>query len=180
MELLYNHCLAKARKLLQDTIKLTHNQRKITMDCHTRFYKKIERTQEEAKKSCITGLDHYLNYINDIVKKDDLAKERFQQYAKVIKRQIRVVEKGLCQRAVWNHQYDKHLTKYVDKKGLYKVTDYYDVFRRNSCPDDKLFSLEEALNYIDDPNNKCDIFPNTIEKLKEFWEKYPDGMIRFG
>ena len=54
------------------------------------------------------------------------------------------------------------------------------MFRKYGYPDDKLFSLKETLDYINNPLNKCITNDKTFEWLDEFWNKYPDGMIEFG
>jgi hypothetical protein len=73
------------------------------------------------------------------------------------------------------------LTTFIEGKGWFEDTDeFHDVFRKYGYPDDKLFSLEETLEYIKDPNNQCTTYEWTDRRLKEFWEKYPNGMIKFG
>lgn len=173
------------------------------MGCHTWFHRKIERTQEEAKENCLQGLRKSLESwteatYNVIYDENDVFvmphpsntirfnyPEWTQEYCEhvlaVIKRQIRMVENNLCQRAVWNHQDDKRMTEYIDGKGLYiEDTGYHDVFRKHGYPNIKLFSLEETLEYINNPENKCIIYDWTMDDLKEFWSKYTDAFIDFG
>lgn len=73
-----------------------------------------------------------------------------------------------------------NLMTYVKGKGFYETTDFHDVFRKYRYPDDQLFSLEETLAYINNPENGCSTYENTTEMLKRFWEEHPDGMINFG
>jgi len=92
-----------------------------------------------------------------------------------------MVENNFCQIAVWNHQNDKYLTEYIEGKGLYiEDTGFHDVFRKYGYPENKLFSLKETLEYINNPENNCTIYENTIERLEDFWINYPDGFIEFG
>jgi len=73
------------------------------------------------------------------------------------------------------------IIEYIDGRGFFKDCDeFHDVFRKWGYPDDKLFSLEETLEYINNPENECKVYEHTEERLKEFWKKYPDGMITFG
>lgn len=73
------------------------------------------------------------------------------------------------------------LTVFIKEKEWYEdVDDFHDLFRKYGYPDDMLFSLEETLEYINDPKNECTVYEYTENRLKEFWEKYPDGMIQFG
>ena len=78
--------------------------------------------------------------------------------------------------------------------------DYHDLFRTGKCnenktyTDDVLFSRKECFEWIDKPENfvsfKNTIFETdeqekinreySINKLNEFWGKYPDGVIYFG
>jgi hypothetical protein len=159
------------------------------MGCHTWFYRKIERTQEQAKQNCLKGLlkseklnlsilnDRNYNNIDWSEWTDDMLLE----HDAVLKRQIRMVENNFCQRAVWNHQNDKNLTEYIEGKGLYiEDTGFHDVFRKYGYPENKLFSLEETLDYINNTENNCTVYENTIERLKDFWSNYPDGFIEFG
>ena len=79
-------------------------------------------------------------------------------------------------------------------------TDYHDLFRTGKRSDDGTYtdvtldSLVETLKYLLDPENKIS-FKRTVfdtkkvelkyqdealEKLQEFWKKYPEGLIYFG
>lgn len=159
------------------------------MGCHTWFYRKIERAQEEAKQSCLSTLKRNRDLAWKIYKRPqtflgidwNTTKEEQLKSIKIYNRQIKAVSNNYCQRAVWNYQRDDNLTEYVDGKGLYiEDTGFHDTFRRGGYPDDKLFSLAETLKYINNPENKCQVYENTIESLEDFWSKYPDGMIKFG
>lgn len=158
------------------------------MGCHTWFYRKIERTQKEAKESCLEYLKYSRNLGWKIYKNPNgylginwqISKEEQLRYIHLLNRQIRMVSNNYCQKAVWNHQNDEDLVEYVDGKGLYIEAGFHDVFRKYGYPDDKLFSLKETLEYINNPLNNCVTNDNTLKWLNEFWEKYPDGMIEFG
>lgn len=159
------------------------------MGCHTWFYRKIERTQEEAKQNCLQYLKHSRNLGWKIYKNPNgyagidwqVSKEEQLRYIHLLNRQIRMVSNNLCQKAVWNKQNDKDLVEYFEGKGLYiEDTGFHDVFRKYGYPEDQLLSLEETLNYINNPLNECVIDDKTLDRLNEFWVKYPDGMIEFG
>ena len=158
------------------------------MGCHTWAYKKVERTQEEAKQSCLLKLKNSeklnLNILKDRnyngIDWSEWSEENLIWHNKIIKRQIKMVENNFCKRAVWNHQNDKELTEYVDGKGFYIEIGFHDMFRKYGYPDDRLFSLQETLNYINNPKNNCTVYDDTIERLNKFWAKYPDGFIEFG
>jgi hypothetical protein len=159
------------------------------MGCHTWFYRKIERTQEQAKQNCLKGLlkseKLNLSILNDRnyngIDWSDWTDDMLLKHDASLKKQIRMVKNNFCQRAVWNHQNDKNLTEYIEGKGLYiEDTGFHDVFRKYGYPENKLFSLEETLDYINNTENNCTIYENTIERLKDFWKNYPDGFIEFG
>lgn len=88
----------------------------------------------------------------------------------------------------------------IDEIDKQNYTDYHDLFRtgkRNedgTYTDDVLFSRKECFEWIDKPENRVS-FKHTISetdeqekinrkysinKLNEFWDKYPDGVIYFG
>lgn len=159
------------------------------MGCHTWFYRKIERTQEQAKQNCLKGLLESeklnLSILNDRNYNgfdwSEWTDDMLLKHDAILKRQIRMVENNFCRRAVWNHQNDKYLTEYIEGKGLYiEDTGFHDVFRKYGYPENKLFSLKETLDYINNTENNCTIYENTIERLKHFWNNYPDGFIEFG
>jgi hypothetical protein len=163
------------------------------MGCHTWFYRKEERSIEEARKKFIAeqkdmikswGLMLY-NPLDDCRVAYDWSDVDISNSIDVTERRIRMVEKGLCNVAVFNHQPSndgQHL--YINEK-FYTCDDEmpHDTFRIGGYPETKLFSLEETLKFLEDNDGKIDYWmtkEETIEKLKEFWTKYPDGMIEFG
>lgn len=88
----------------------------------------------------------------------------------------------------------------IDKIEKENETEYHDLFRtgkRNldgTYTSDTLSSLSETLEWISAPENhvtfRCTVFDTqlqelkyqeeALEKLQEFWEKYPEGLIYFG
>jgi hypothetical protein len=76
--------------------------------------------------------------------------------------------------------WEDSLLEYIPEKGLYQEAEYRDLFRKYGYPEDRLFSLEETLSYINDPANKCSVYDWTVSKLEEFWQRHPHGMIQFG
>ena len=75
--------------------------------------------------------------------------------------------------------YDSMLGEYVRGKGYFiDVDEYHDLFRVGGYPDDCLFSLDATMKFIQE--NGCELTEENKVHLHAFWEKYPDGMIRFG
>jgi len=88
----------------------------------------------------------------------------------------------------------------IDEIDELNNTEYHDLFRtskRNkdgTYTDDVIFSKKECFEWLDKPENlisfKYTIFETdeqeklnrefSIDKLNEFWNKYPDGVIYFG
>jgi hypothetical protein len=87
----------------------------------------------------------------------------------------------------------------IDKLEKENKTEYHDLFRTGERSKDGTYtdvtldSLVETLKYLLDPENKVS-FKRTVfdtqlqelkyqdealEKLQEFWEKYPNGLIYF-
>ena len=144
------------------------------MGCHTWAAYKSNRTIDEARRIWIKH------------QKEKLENDSYIDYFPVLERQLNMVEKGLCNVAVFRNQ-PEH-SYYIPNKGLYIICDdFHDMFRVCGYPDDECFSLQETLdfisNYEKENNCKIEIFhldgheKNTLE---EFWEKYPDGYIHFG
>lgn len=79
-------------------------------------------------------------------------------------------------------------------------TEYHDLFRTDKRQNDgsyieeELTSLKQTLEWIENPANKVSfkrVYSNTdeqeqiyrreaIQQIHEFWDKYPNGIIRFG
>jgi hypothetical protein len=161
------------------------------MGCHTWFYKKEERSIEEARQKLVEALNRVIeaytidrespeSYYNHFRNAYNKTHAEMDWLVKVIQRQIGMIEKGLCNVAVMRKQ--EGVCRYIPEKGLFVDIDgVHDVFRIGGYPDDTLFSLEETLKFIEDQGEKVYAkADNWQELLKYFWEKHPDGMIDFG
>ena len=172
------------------------------MGCHTWFYKKIDVTYEEAKfhliKVYTDEIELLQKWVDNPLDEDYLEMlEFYPEYTfdfifhnlEVYKRKLRMVENGYCKEAVMNKYSDGtfKVHHYIKNKGMYKSLDWCDIFRIGNYPTDKLFSLEETLDFIE--RNKDNIYGyhyNDVskkdwkEQLEDYWKEYPDGMIDFG
>ena len=161
------------------------------MGCHTWFYKKVNRSIEEAREKCIQTKRRHLDLNKAIIADKNHGGIDWNEYdedtnsndndrrfnVEVLERQIKLIEAGKCDRAVFNQQ--PELSMYIDGKGFFVDNkDYHDLFRKGGYPDDILWSLEETLEYIKE--HSCSMYDWTEEKLKEFWSECPDGFIKFG
>ena len=165
------------------------------MGCHTWAYKRIESPSfEEMKefvlkvyKDSIEGLQKWIDnpqdeeYLDMFKSYRDWTIEFIKYWQEAEKRRVRLIEGGFCKQAVIN-KYCEYSDGIVDhyNGNFYKEIGFHDMFRKYGYPQDKLFSLEETLAYINNPENECVINDNTFKWLEEFWAKYPDGMIDFG
>ena len=165
------------------------------MGCHTWFYKRVEVDFEvmrnfvlETYQKSVERLDKWISNPND---KDYLLMvdaypewtiEFVKNWRDTEARKMSLVKNGLCREAVINKycSFSKGISRYVKGKGIFMECGYHDIFRKYGYPDDMLFSYDETLEYIDYPANDCQVYEGTLERLKEFWDKYPDGMIDFG
>ncbi len=154
------------------------------MGCHTWFYKKVNRPIEEARevylktkrrsfeawKDAIANPYHRLR---EIYPEWDNAV--YQKMAELTARQIRMVEKGLCNCAVMRKQ--PGVNRFINSS-FYVSDDSlpHDLFRVGKYPEDLLFSLEETLAFI----KKHKIEKVDMIGLFRFWKEFPDGMISFG
>ena len=71
----------------------------------------------------------------------------------------------------WFYRNMEYLNKQLD-------CEFHNLFRTSCFEDVILTSYEETVKYIED--NNCETFDYTYDKLKEFFEKYPNGVIEFG
>ena len=170
------------------------------MGCHTWFSKKVDRSIVEARKLWIDKRKKWIKewqsityYIlcdengvfmmahpyNDYRHHAGLSQEECVHLLKVYKRQLRVVQKGLCNVAVMNDQ-PEH-SYYIPGKGFFvNLENIHDAFRIGDYPEDWLYSREECMSFIEKNKDKIGFYDNTYVLLDEFWTKYPDGCIHFG
>jgi len=162
------------------------------MGCHTWFYKKIDRSVEEARKIAINTLYKYIKLCENIIADKNYNDRDWNDFDKhgntnddvrkqeilISERKIRIIEKGLCNVAVYNMEQESNV---LIEDNFYIESDFHDIFRKSGYPDITLYSLDETLSYIEDPNNNCYYEGEpAIKALKEFWSEHPDGIIQFG
>jgi hypothetical protein len=160
------------------------------MGCHTWFYKKINHSYNEVKENVINKLNKSLQFYDrmcDGLLDPDLMEAYPEwtpkygfKYKSIIERQIQIVTKDLCKRAIYNrYTSNNNLTVYVNGN-LYEETDYHDIFRKYNYPEDHLYSLQETLDYIQKYKDEITIYDWTFNRLEQFWNQHPNGLIKFG
>jgi len=128
------------------------------MGCHTYFYKKSNRTQQQANDILINELQKsiidFTEYLNNPADKDidflnslNWTPDVLDNLINLYKRQIRMIENGFCQKAVWYKQPDNSI--YIENKGFYEEVGYYDLFRIGYIPDFNLYSHQSTLLFIE-------------------------------
>lgn len=167
------------------------------MGCHTWFYKKTDTaSDDEIKKIMLERCGNEIDFLDRLInKRESIDKDLLEGYPEWTPEWaenqkpfwLDLIESTKNNTITKDELYDYYsswsdgLTVYVDGKGFYvECGDFHDEFRKYGYPDDKLFSLRETLDYINNPQNECTVYENTIERLNEFWETYPDGLIEFG
>ena len=164
------------------------------MGCHTWFYAKIEPqpTYEEVKQNVINHLEEKIDFYNEVVNGNldseflevypELTPEFGLKYKSIYERKLQFVKKDLCKKAVYNNYRLSEDVLIINVNGtLYQdIDEYHDLFRKYKYPEDMLFSLKETLEYIEKYKDEIIIYEDTYSMLEEFWEEYPNGMIRFG
>lgn len=94
-------------------------------------------------------------------------------------RKIRMVQKGLCQQAVWNHQGNR--MAFANGQLYEEAEGWHGGFRVADYPPNCLFSHAEVVTFLDTlPADKKWIGPESLAYVRRFFEQYPDGMICFG
>ncbi len=165
------------------------------MGCHTWFYKRVEVDFDTMRNMVLNNykksMDRYdrwiLNptdpeYLDMLSAYPEWTLDLVEQWRDVNRKQISMIEKVLCKEAIISKycSFSSGVNRYIKGKGIFMECGYHDIFRKYGYPEDMLFSYEDTLDYIDYPGNNCQLYDHSLEKLKEFWEKYPDGMIDFG
>ena len=172
------------------------------MGCHTWFAKKIEVSHEEIKSYMLDRIQKDIDFCEKLISDRssidvDLLEaypewtvEYGQKYKEIFLRQLRFVSKDLCQLAMYHrYSYQDHQTYYEEGRGFYAVTDDmpHDIFRIGGYLLDKLYSYQETIDFIEryknDGQNKHYVYwfcDDWQERLKSFWEKFPDAQIHFG
>ena len=89
---------------------------------------------------------------------------------------------------------DETLLQWMEPYGLYEaVPDFHDEFRRKDYPKDLITSYKDTITYIKenyelirfstgtlDERSKFRQIKDCLTRLKQFWDKYPNGIIEFG
>lgn len=171
------------------------------MGCHTWFYKKIEGpTDEQVKEKIIQRIDGELDFLERlIVNRSSIDEDLLEAYPEwtpeYAEEQVPYwdnlrlqISNGEMSRQEMMDLYSEMnyfgegIMDYAEGRGWFLSSNDlpHDLFRKYGYPEDRLFSLEETLEYIRDPKKECVVYDHTVSELEKFWKENPDGMITFG
>jgi hypothetical protein len=143
------------------------------------FYTLSDRTQDEAKTTCLTQLDTELTLLQNGFKFNQ-TDEKVETRIAVILRQIRMVESNLCKRAVWNKQPTKNILR---NNCRYMNQDYLRNYIRIESKDvTKLPKIESYDDLIHFTNIDTDLYKIVYCDFKELYtafEEFPQSFIQF-
>ncbi len=150
------------------------------------FYIPLERTQEEARLNCLEKLNQLLESSKSItfekpfylMDRSLLTPAIKENWIKVFERQIRMVEKGFCSKAIWNNQLEDYEIDTIDDKHYIVSSEYSNSFRIWKCPSEIFTSYESIKDYIEENIEKIYLYKDSFKKLEEFFNKYPNGFIK--
>lgn len=131
------------------------------MGTHIYFYQPASMTQEEAKQSCLEKLREWLFYDH--------------KNTELIQRMIRMVEKDLCQKAVWNWQ--KEMATLHNDKPYLRDENAPCLRVPGKLAGEIVCFLDEMLQLIKQEN--LGLKELSEEWLKEYWEKHPNTIVIF-
>ena len=166
------------------------------MGCHTWFYTKSKNQYdyETAQKYVIESYEREIallkRYLTDSLTKDEIEygcfniqdnKENVFNTLQIYERKLRLVSNGFCKVATMTRFSVTGCKEYFISrtKQFYVETKYHDIFRVSNYPNNVLLSLEETLKFIDAHEIRY-IHNDYLDRLKQFWLEYPEGVIVFG
>jgi hypothetical protein len=173
------------------------------MGCHTWCYRKLnpQPTWDEVVENVLDYLKRELVFNERLIAKDpefewlhqDHDEQDYWDYRYELNSKIKEISEGTCEHDEICSLYEyitgwpegntfpiTALTEYVPNVGFFVDDDTtpHDLFRLGGYPEDRLFSYDETMEYCEKKNIEL----NGEEKkdVRDFWDKFPDGMINFG
>lgn len=162
------------------------------MGCHTWFNKRVNISYDEIKQKYIDSLKENLDFCDRLLhNRDSLDPDLLDAYPEWDEKYA-IDEIEMSKQTIIEVENDKMSIEDIISRSpqslicfngiiyTWKDVEYHDVFRKYGYPEDVLFSMEETIEYIMEPKNKCLLYTDTMKRLIEFWTEYPDGCITFG
>ena len=156
------------------------------------YYKKEERSFEEAKRLALQELQDEIYFWNRFQENDLKENDLDRNYLITLcKEKIKKINELNDEKLIWKNQ-PEDLSKFINNTFYVVCEMISNIIHYNNNhiinKEINLFSLEETLKYIEEKNDlifysfddDCDNLKNQIIiKIKNHWIKYPDGMISF-
>ena len=165
------------------------------MGCHTWCHIIVDDYHKKFSKEEInTLLDWYINHLNGWyqTEQNGYVKDEIEKNQKFTKRIKRLFNKGwfkdsrkftdflLDIKFLKEDTYKEHKLGYI----IEEVKEYGDNLFRVCCyPEDVMLSYEDTLKFLDKYYDENNIYRGgvlNLDKVKEFWDKYPNGLIYVG
>lgn len=134
------------------------------MGCHTWCYKPSNVTLKEAKKIAKEWVDNYKEHLEKL--------------------EVDFIEKHWDDVYVWRDYYYYSTTGLVHIDEKVWISDDklpHDIFRTTGVArytSQVMKSLQDTLDFIKKYNQSISV--EEMQKLKEYWKQYPNGLIKFG
>ena len=165
------------------------------MGCHTWFYTLADPqpTYEEIRSKLIdlykSEQGYYQRHLSGTLDEDeaflfeDKTIQESTHAVQVLDRLIRRLENRTCKVATLRRVYQIGSYTYCETNGLiYKpVRNFEDLFR-NPYSDVELLSFEDTIKFIEQNSDRVWFAYSaeiTMQKLRQFWDENPNGMINF-
>ena len=146
------------------------------MGCHTWFNRRIKNQPKSKEQKAQIAVKFIENQIKILKDKDDviLFKEEIE----------RIKNNELYEEALNDYYrfsiYSEYLITYCNNVFYEDVAHegYHDLFRIHNYDEPPIFNLEETYTRLKERN--INLNNEEDKKLKDFWSRYPEGMIEFG
>lgn len=165
------------------------------MGCHTWFYKKSNLTFEQAKEIAIKEVETAIGNAKQMLKNDceeyvelrnmyEWDDAYIQNWIKDLEKDVQLI-----------HENDKEIVYtwvagsngFYDKTNetLYENSGYHDIIRVLNYPTIHFYTFEQMLDWIikhrfDSEYNTSHITNDEINKLRNYWQQYPNSIVHFG
>lgn len=171
------------------------------MGCHTWCYRKIEISNEKLKSDALKICDYQIQSCEDWIthpekiywtdNKESFIKQLIKEQ-KFFTRAQRLINKDILKKDGLVGMYIHTTTKFIEienhldhlyfysseRDAIYiEDTGFHNIFRLENYPSNKLYSLQETLDFISKHGEK--VYYSNQDYIHEFWDKFPNGLIMF-
>ncbi len=158
-----------------DNCKGILSNKHFNYDDDNSIYKSQEEAEQDLKnlqwflENCEHSDDYKVNYENDLKNNDGELSIESELYE--LKHDLSIFDETISPLRIFDEKTNAY---YIETEDYYKDN----MFRCYDWNQENLHSREETLKLIENNNNTVEDV--NIDKVNEFWDKYPDGLIDFG